>query len=187
MWKVTLKGILGEEGPLPAHRRRGDARGRVHLGHVRAHRDDLATRSTACSATSTSTPTRWCGPRRTFSGQGFGDAGRGTHQRRPAPDGARRRRRRRSRRARCRGCAVIVDKKGDALGSNGPGRADARLRVHPRPDLSTIHVVEGRGPARAQRDRHRQEAAPTTPATSWATPCRSSPRPGATTTRSPAS
>src|SRR6195952_2160549 len=80
-----------------------------------------------------------------FSGQGFGDAGRGTISADLLPavrstkgvaaaDGT------------VQGLAIIVDKKGDALGSNGQGAPTFGFSFIPDRDLSTIHVVEGRGP-----------------------------------------
>ena len=42
MWKVTRKGLIGAQAALRAHRDRGDPRRRVHLRHVRVHRDDPA-------------------------------------------------------------------------------------------------------------------------------------------------
>ena len=80
-----------------------------------------------------------------FSGQGFGNEGRGTVGANLLPtvrgadgvaaaDGT------------VQGLAVIVDKKGDALGSKGQGAPTLGFSyIHDR-DLSTIHVVEGRGP-----------------------------------------
>jgi putative ABC transport system permease protein len=44
------------------------------------------------------------------------------------------------------GLAIIVDKKGDALGSNGQGAPTFGFAYTPDRELSTIHVVEGRGP-----------------------------------------
>jgi putative ABC transport system permease protein len=80
-----------------------------------------------------------------FSAQGFGDAGRGTisadllstvrdTEGVAAADGS------------VQGLAVIVDKKGDALGSNGQGAPTFGFSYAPNRDLSTIHVVDGRGP-----------------------------------------
>ncbi len=45
------------------------------------------------------------------------------------------------------GLAIIVDKHGDALGSNGRGAPTFGFAYIPDRDLSTIHVVQGRGPA----------------------------------------
>ena len=47
------------------------------------------------------------------------------------------------------GLAIIVDKNGDALGSNGQGAPTFGFAYTPDRDLSTIHVVEGRGPRTA--------------------------------------
>ncbi len=80
-----------------------------------------------------------------FSGQGFGNEGRGTisadllptvrgSEGVSAADGT------------VQGLAVIVDKKGDALGSNGQGAPTLGFSYIPDRDLSTIHVVQGRGP-----------------------------------------
>jgi len=80
-----------------------------------------------------------------FSGQGFGNEGRGTvsadllptvrnAQGVAAADGT------------VQGLAVIVNKKGDALGSNGRGAPTLGFSYIPDRDLSTIHVVQGRGP-----------------------------------------
>src|SRR6478752_1998176 len=44
------------------------------------------------------------------------------------------------------GLAIIVDKKGDALGSNGQGAPTFGFAYAPDRQLSTVHVVEGRGP-----------------------------------------
>ncbi len=44
------------------------------------------------------------------------------------------------------GLAIIVDKKGDALGSNGRGAPTFGFAYIADRDLSTIHVVSGRGP-----------------------------------------
>ena len=44
------------------------------------------------------------------------------------------------------GLAIIVDKQGDALGSNGQGAPTFGFAYIPDRELSTIHVVEGRGP-----------------------------------------
>src|SRR3954471_2543277 len=44
------------------------------------------------------------------------------------------------------GLAIIVDKHGDALGSNGRGAPTFGFAYAPDRELSTIHVVEGRGP-----------------------------------------
>jgi putative ABC transport system permease protein len=80
-----------------------------------------------------------------FSGQGFADTGRGTVSADLLPavrdtkgvsaaDGT------------VQGLAIIVDKKGDALGSNGRGAPTFGFSYIPDRELSTIHVVEGRGP-----------------------------------------
>ena len=80
----------------------------------------------------------------TFSGH-FGDSGRGTIPASLLPtvratkgvdkaDGG------------VQGLAIIVDKNGDALGSNGQGAPTFGFAFTPDRDLSTIHVVEGRGP-----------------------------------------
>jgi putative ABC transport system permease protein len=80
-----------------------------------------------------------------FSAQGFGDAGRGTISADllstvrdtkgvAAADGT------------VQGLAVIVDKKGDALGSNGRGAPTFGFSYVPDRELSTIHIVDGRGP-----------------------------------------
>src|SRR6478735_5049906 len=80
-----------------------------------------------------------------FSGQGFGNEGRGTVGADLLPtvrgadgvaaaDGT------------VQGLAVIVDKKGDALGSNGQGAPTLGFSFIRDRDLSTIHVVQGRGP-----------------------------------------
>ena len=70
------------------------------------------------------------------------------------------------------GLAVIVDKKGDALGSNGQGAPTLGFAWIRDRDLSTLHLVAGRG-ARARPTRSSStRRAPTTPATSPATPCR---------------
>src|SRR3954452_27399 len=47
------------------------------------------------------------------------------------------------------GLAIIVDKHGDALGSNGRGAPTFGFAYAPDRELSTIHVVEGRGPRTA--------------------------------------
>jgi putative ABC transport system permease protein len=44
------------------------------------------------------------------------------------------------------GLAIIVDKKGDALGSKGRGAPTFGFAYIPDRELSTIHVVQGRGP-----------------------------------------
>jgi putative ABC transport system permease protein len=44
------------------------------------------------------------------------------------------------------GLAVIIDKNGDALGSNGRGAPTFGFAWIPDRELSTLHVVEGRGP-----------------------------------------
>ena len=44
------------------------------------------------------------------------------------------------------GLAIIVDKKGDALGSNGQGAPTFGFAYAPDRQLSTVHVVEGHGP-----------------------------------------
>jgi putative ABC transport system permease protein len=44
------------------------------------------------------------------------------------------------------GLAIIVDKKGDALGSNGQGAPTFGFAYAPDRELSTIHVVQGHGP-----------------------------------------
>lgn len=80
-----------------------------------------------------------------FSAQGFADAGRGTISADLLPtvrnakgvaaaDGT------------VQGLAVIVDKKGKALGSNGQGAPTLGFSYIPDRDLSTIHLVEGHGP-----------------------------------------
>jgi len=80
-----------------------------------------------------------------FSSQGFGDAGRGTISADllstvrdakgvEAADGT------------VQGLAVIVDKQGDALGSKGNGAPTLGFSYIPDRELSTIHVVQGRGP-----------------------------------------
>ena len=80
-----------------------------------------------------------------FSGQGFGNDGRGTISADLLPtvrgakgvaaaDGT------------VQGLAVIVDKKGAALGSNGRGAPTLGFSYIPDRELSTIHVVDGRGP-----------------------------------------
>src|SRR3954471_4058335 len=80
-----------------------------------------------------------------FSGQGFGNEGRGTVSADLLPivrnakgveaaDGQ------------VQGLAIIVDKKGDALGSNGQGAPTLGFSFVRDRELSTIHVVQGRGP-----------------------------------------
>src|SRR5215468_5694721 len=80
-----------------------------------------------------------------FSGQGFGNEGRGTISADLLPtvrnaegvaaaDGT------------VQGLAIIVDKNGDALGSNGQGAPTLGFSFIRDRELSTIHVVEGRGP-----------------------------------------
>src|SRR6188768_610591 len=80
-----------------------------------------------------------------FSGQGFGNEGRGTVSADLLPtvhgadgvdaaDGT------------VQGLAIIVDKKGDALGSNGQGAPTLGFSFIKDRELSTIHVVEGHGP-----------------------------------------
>src|SRR5215212_5291696 len=80
-----------------------------------------------------------------FSGQGFGNEGRGTVSADLLPtvrgaegvdvaDGQ------------VQGLAIIVDKNGDPLGSNGQGAPTLGFGFVPHPALSTIHVVQGRGP-----------------------------------------
>jgi putative ABC transport system permease protein len=80
-----------------------------------------------------------------FDSQGFGDAGRGTISASLLPtirgadgvaaaDGT------------VQGLAIIVNKKGDALGSNGRGAPTLGFSFIPDRELSTIHVVQGRGP-----------------------------------------
>jgi putative ABC transport system permease protein len=80
-----------------------------------------------------------------FSGQGFGNEGRGTIGASLLPtirdttgveaaDGQ------------VQGLAVIVDKKGDALGSKGQGAPTLGFSFVPDRELSTIHVVDGRAP-----------------------------------------
>ena len=80
-----------------------------------------------------------------FSGQGFGNEGRGTVSADLLPtvkgadgvaaaDGT------------VQGLAIIVDKNGKALGSNGRGAPTLGFSFIPDRDLSTIHVVQGRGP-----------------------------------------
>jgi putative ABC transport system permease protein len=80
-----------------------------------------------------------------FSGQGFGDEGRGTVSESLLPvvrgadgvsiaDGS------------VAGLAFIVDKQGDVLGSKGQGAPSFGFSFSPDRELSTIHVVEGRGP-----------------------------------------
>jgi putative ABC transport system permease protein len=80
-----------------------------------------------------------------FSGQGFGNEGRGTVSADILPtvrnadgvaaaDGT------------VQGLAIIVDKQGKALGSNGRGAPTLGFSYIPDRELSTIHLVEGRGP-----------------------------------------
>jgi putative ABC transport system permease protein len=80
-----------------------------------------------------------------FSGQGFGDEGRGTVSESLLPtvrradgvavaDGS------------VQGLAFIVDRKGDVLGSKGQGAPSFGFSFSPDAELSTIHVVSGRGP-----------------------------------------
>jgi putative ABC transport system permease protein len=80
-----------------------------------------------------------------FSGQGFGNEGRGTVSADLLPtvrgadgvdaaDGT------------VQGLAIIVDKQGDALGSNGQGAPTLGFSFIKDRELSTIHVVDGRGP-----------------------------------------
>ena len=100
-----------------------------------------------------------------FKAQGFGDAGRGTvsadllstvrnTEGVEAADGQ------------VQGLAIIVDKQGDALGSDGQGAPTHRLRLRRRPRAE--HPPRRGGP-RSTRTRTRSSstrAAPTTPATS---------------------
>ncbi len=83
-----------------------------------------------------------------FSGQGFGNEGRGTISESLLPvvknaegvdvaDGT------------VQGQAFIVDKHGDVLGSKGQGAPSFGFSYSPDRELSTIHVVEGRGPRAA--------------------------------------
>ena len=83
-----------------------------------------------------------------FSGQGFGDEGRGTVSADLLPvvrgaegveaaDGQ------------VSGQAFIIDKHGDVLGSKGRGAPSFGFSFIPDRELSTIHVVEGRGPKTA--------------------------------------
>ena len=121
-----------------------------------------------------------------FSGQGFGDAGRGTINADLLPtvrstegveaaDGQ------------VQGLAIIVDKNGDALGSDGQGAPTLGFGFVSDRELSSLRIVEGQrsraDPTRSSSTR----AAPTTPATRSVTPSPSSPRRAATTTRSSAS
>jgi putative ABC transport system permease protein len=80
-----------------------------------------------------------------FNGQGFADAGRGTVSADLLPtvrdakgvaaaDGT------------VQGLAIIVDKNGDALGSNGRGAPTLGFSFIPDRELSTIHLVAGRSP-----------------------------------------
>jgi putative ABC transport system permease protein len=80
-----------------------------------------------------------------FSGQGFGDEGRGTVSESLLPvvrradgvsvaDGS------------VQGVAFIIDKQGDVLGSKGQGAPSFGFSFSPDRELSTIHVVDGRGP-----------------------------------------
>ncbi len=85
------------------------------------------------------------------------------------------------------GVAVIVDKKGDALGSSGRGAPTLGFAFNNVKDLERAEARERHGTERTQPDRHRQERARTTPGTSRATWCPSSPRTDGPTTSSPAS
>ena len=80
-----------------------------------------------------------------FSGQGFGNEGRGTVSADLLPtvrgaDGVE------AADGTVQGLAIIVDKQGDALGSNGQGAPTLGFSFIRDRELSTIRVVDGRGP-----------------------------------------
>jgi putative ABC transport system permease protein len=83
-----------------------------------------------------------------FSGQGFSDAGRGTINEdllpvvRDAKGVA-------VANGQVQGQAFIVDKVGDVVGSKGQGAPALGFSFSPNRELSTVHVVEGRGPRTA--------------------------------------
>jgi putative ABC transport system permease protein len=83
-----------------------------------------------------------------FSAQGFSDAGRGTIRESILPivrraDGVR------VADGTVQGAAYIIDKHGDQLGSKGQGAPALGFSFSPDRELSTIHVVDGRGPKAA--------------------------------------
>ena len=187
MWKVTLKGIWAKKVRFLLTGVAVDARRRVHVGHVRAHRDDLEHVRRPLHRHLPAHRRGRCGPRRSSAVSGFGNAGRGTigadlladdpqaPTASPPPT------------ARCRASRSSSTRTATRSAATGQGAPTLGFSyIHDR-ELSTIHVVAGPR-ARAARTRSSStRAAPTTPGTRSATPSRSSPRPGATTTSSPAS
>ena len=145
----------GQEGPLPAHRHRGDAGGRVRVGHVRAHRDDLQ---------HLQRPVQRHLPahRRGRAGQGgvqrpgLRQRGSRHRQRRPAADGPRRARASPRPTARCRAWRSSSTRRATRSAATGQGAPTLGFSfIHDR-ELSTIHVVRGSRSARPRRGRHRQ-------------------------------
>ena len=151
MWKVTRKGLLGEQVPLRAHRDRGHPRRRVHVGHVGAHRDDPADVRRPVRRTSTRAPTRSVRAPEVLEsdfGSGRNDRTFRASLARRRAAGARRRGRRRQRAA--PSYAQIVDKNGKAIGDPAQGPPTLGLGVEAEPDAQP--VPHRRRAGRPQRD-----------------------------------
>ena len=140
------QGTRRAQGPLPAHGARGDPRRRVHVGHVRAHRDDPA---------DVRRPVR-----QHLQGHRRGRARPGGVQERlrarviaaatdPRVAGRRRASARRASRPRTGNVQIdyaqIVDKHGKAIGK-GHGPPTLGFGWDPNPKLNQFHIVAG--PAR---------------------------------------
>ena len=178
MWKVTLKGILRATSSAscsPASRSSSASRScrARSCSPTRSPR-----RSTTSSPTSTRAPTRSCGPRRSSTVRASATRAAARSAPTCCPTVRRRRRRVEAADGQVQGFAIIVDKDGDALGSNGQGAPTLgfscrrRSRAEPVPRGRTGRGARG-APTRSSSTR----AAPTTPATRSATRSRSSPRP----------
>ena len=162
MWKVTRKGLAAHKLRFLLTGVRGHPRRRVHVGHVRAHRDDPADVRRPVRRTSTRAPTRRCaGPKRVKDDFGGGaprppvDASVLDTVR--AVDGVA------AARPRC-GRALRADRRRGRQGRSaaGAGPADVRVRVERRSRPEPV-PPRARRPAarRRRRDRHRQGHAPT--------------------------
>ncbi len=178
MWRVTFRGSGGEEVPPRPHVARRRARRRVHGRHVRAHRHPRTRLRRPVRRHLRAHRRGRCGPRKSSAARASatraGAPSAPTCCRPCAPPTAGRRRRRAG-----AGPGGHRRQDGDALGSKGQGAPTLGFSFVPDRELSTIHVVDGRGPQRARPRWSSTRAAPTTPGTRSATPSRSSPRPGA--------
>ena len=162
MWKVTRKGLVAHKLRFVLTGDRGDPRRRVHVGHVRVHRDDPA---------DVRRPVRQHlqGHRRGGARPGGVQERlrlRATRRERPVP--ARSSRSSRSApgvagraTATCRSTTRSSSTRTARRSATRAGRAHARLRLEPDPELNQFHLVRAATAARPTTRSSSTRAAPT--------------------------